>query len=86
MRSHVGSSGSSGPSSICRPCGSGSTLGGGAGGGANESQSTGAWEWVGGCGRADGLNNEVTIYATEPSIFYADDAMVYYDPACEGEI
>lgn len=56
--------------------------GGGAGGGPNLSQTTGTWEWVGGCGRADGLNNEVTIYGSSPSLFFVDDAMVYYDPAC----
>ncbi|MCA9705697.1 MAG: hypothetical protein KDK70_07610 [Myxococcales bacterium] len=58
--------------------------GGQAGGPFHTSQSSGSWEWIGGCGRADGLNNEITIYATEPSIFYADDAMVYYDAACDG--
>lgn len=60
---------------------------GGAGGGAlHTSQTTGSWEWIGGCGREDGLNNEITIYATEPSIFYVDDAAVSYDATCEGEI
>ena len=62
--------------------------GGAQGGPLHTSQTTGEWEWVGGCGRGDGLNNEITIYATDtgPSIFYVDDAAVYYDPACEGEI
>lgn len=56
--------------------------GGAAGGALHTSQMQGSWEWIGGCGRADGLNNEITIYATEPSIYYVDDAMISYDPAC----
>lgn len=43
------------------------------------------WEYIGGCGRADGLNNEVTIYAYGPAIFYVDDASVEYDTACAGK-
>lgn len=60
--------------------------GGEAGGPFHVSQTTGGWDWIGGCGRADGLNSEITIYATEPSLFYVDDASVSYDPACEGPI
>jgi len=60
--------------------------GGQAGGPLHTSQTTGQWEWIGGCGRADGFNNEVTIYATGPSIFYADDAAVWHEPACDGEL
>ncbi len=56
--------------------------GGAAGGQLHTSQTTGSWEWIGGCGRSDGLNNEITIYSTGPSIFYVDDATVSYDPAC----
>lgn len=60
--------------------------GGAAGGALHTSQTTGSWEWIGGCGRGDGLNNEVTIYATEPSIYYVDDAAISYDPVCDSEI
>ncbi len=60
--------------------------GGAAGGPLHTSQGTGSWEWIGGCGRGDGLNTEVTIYATEPSIYYVDDASISYDPLCEGEL
>jgi len=60
--------------------------GGAAGGALHTSQTTGGWEWIGGCGREDGLNNEITIYATEPSIYYVDDAAISYDPYCEAEI
>jgi len=60
--------------------------GGAAGGPPHSSQSTGSWEWIGGCGRADGLNTEITVYAHGPAIYYVDDATISYDPACEGEI
>jgi hypothetical protein len=58
--------------------------GGAAGGQLHHSQTQGQWEWVGGCGRSDGLNNEITIYADGPSIFYVDDASIEYDPVCAG--
>lgn len=61
--------------------------GGSAGGPWHQSQTAGTWEWVGGCGRADGLNTQIVIYgSTEPSLFYVDDAIVTYDPACDGTI
>lgn len=58
--------------------------GGAAGGPLHHSHTQGQWEWVGGCGRGDGLNNEMTIYADGPSIFYVDDAMIGYEPGCGG--
>ncbi|MCH9683210.1 MAG: hypothetical protein K0V04_17375 [Deltaproteobacteria bacterium] len=60
---------------------------GGEGGGQyHTSQTTGGWEWIGGCGRGDGLNTQVVIYATGPSIFYVDDATVSYDPVCDAPL
>jgi hypothetical protein len=59
--------------------------GGNAGGGLHMSETNGVWEYIGGCGRADGLNNEITIYANGPAIYYVDDASVEYDAACAGK-
>jgi hypothetical protein len=59
--------------------------GGAAGGVSHMSETNGVWEYISGCGRADGLNNEVTIYAAGPAIYYVDDASVEYDPSCAGK-
>jgi hypothetical protein len=59
--------------------------GGAAGGPHHVSTETGGWEYIGGCGHPDGFNNEVTIYANGPAIYYVDDASVEYDPACAGK-
>jgi len=56
---------------------------GGSGGGATPtSTTTGAWEVVSGCGRADMLNNEIVLYGTGPAVFYVRKVTVEFDQHC----